>query len=37
LGRLFFDFSASPRCRATVIGQIPFKGKGLILANHIAG
>ena len=36
LGRLYFDAKASPRNRAIVIGQLPWKGKGLLMSNHMA-
>jgi hypothetical protein len=36
LGRLYFDISAAPKNRAIVIGQLPWKGKGLLMSNHLA-
>ena len=35
LGQLFFDYSANPRCKVGPIGKLPFRGKGLIMANWI--
>lgn len=37
LGRLYFDMSASPKHRVTPIGQLPWKGKGLVMSNYITG
>lgn len=37
VGRLFFDRRASSRCRAGIIGNLPYKGKVLILVNHSLG
>jgi len=36
LGRIYFDYKASPKCRIYPIGQIPYKGMGMIMCNHIA-
>jgi hypothetical protein len=37
LGRLYFDKRASPNCKTTVIGAIPFKGYQTLMCNRIAG
>jgi len=36
LGRLYFDARAYSRSKVATIGQIPFKGKGLIMCNWMA-
>jgi hypothetical protein len=33
VGRLYFDASASARCKMKVIGEIPYKGNGIIMCN----
>jgi hypothetical protein len=35
LGKLFFDYSANSRCKIVTIGKIPFRGKGVVMANWI--
>ena len=35
LGRLFFDATASSRCRMSISGQIPFKGNAVVMANWV--
>jgi hypothetical protein len=37
LGRMYFDAKANPRSRASIIGQIPMKGKILTICNHVLG
>lgn len=36
LGRLYFDARASSKCRMYPIGAIPWRGKAIIMANHLA-
>jgi len=37
VGRLYFDYRASPYCKSVAIGSIPFKGRGTIMCNSILG
>jgi hypothetical protein len=37
LGRLYFDTRANPMCRIMTIGQIPYKGRALILCTQSLG
>lgn len=35
LGRMFFDARASATCKLVTIGQIPYKGMGLVFSNYM--
>lgn len=35
LGQLFFDASSNSRCKVITIGKLPFRGKGIVMANWI--
>lgn len=37
VGRLFFDYKASPQCKSVVIGSIPYKGRATIMCNYNLG
>ena len=37
IGRIFFDARISSRCRAVLIGQVPYRGRGLTLCANILG
>lgn len=37
IGRIFFDARISSRCKAIQIGQVPYRGKGLIMCANILG
>ena len=37
LGRLYFDARASRSCKASIMGQIPYKGMNVIMCNHLVG
>jgi len=37
LGRLYFDAGASKKCSASIMGQIPYKGIGIVMCNYLVG
>jgi hypothetical protein len=37
IGRIFFDARTNSRCKAIQIGQVPYRGKGLIMCANILG
>ena len=37
IGRIFFDARVNSRCKAIQIGQVPYRGRGLIMAANILG
>lgn len=37
IGRLFFDARINNKCRAYMIGQIPYRGKALVMCANILG
>lgn len=37
VGRLYFDLKASPSCKSVIIGSIPYKGRGIVMCNHMLG
>jgi hypothetical protein len=37
IGRIYFDSKINNRCRAYMIGQIPYRGKALMMATNILG
>lgn len=36
IGKLFWNARANPRCRITTIGNIPYRGKGIVMCNWVA-